>query len=302
MALNLVYESSYSAIDYSYGWASLYGPAFYLYIRTLTLRPLSLWPGILHFLFFILINLFNLFGFQPEWLPPIIGAQLFGYITLSAYAVYKAYNSLPHQHSEPVNVTLSYTRVMVIIFALLLLYDVWAHSQVSSPVLLGLAQHEITLIGVFVMIHIMFLRQLTIPLLPALKEQQISAEGEEKTVESVKTHDKARIQALITHVRANELQKIPNLTLSRLAESFGESERTCSEMLNQGLNVNFADFINKMRVEDCKSALINEKSRSVLDIAIDAGFNSKTSFNNAFKKFTNKTPTEFRKSERSDLR
>ncbi|MFC3093926.1 AraC family transcriptional regulator [Alteromonas sediminis] len=301
MTLNLIYVSFGTAIDYSYGWASFYGPAFYIYIRSLTLSHLSLWPDVLHFALFFVINALNLLGIQPAWLPPVIGIQLFIYVGLSALTVYRAYKLLPHQHSEPVSVTLSYTRIMVILFASLLMYDMWANMQVKSPVLLGLEQHEITLIGVFVMLHIMFLRQLTIPQLPALIEAD-SLRTDAPTVKTNKLHNEDKVDALVRFVQSNALHRTPNLTLSRLAEAFGETERTCSTLLNQGLNVNFADFINKMRVQDCEVALIHTPSKSVLDIALEAGFNSKTSFNTAFKKFTGQTPTQYRKSERSDIR
>lgn len=78
--------------------------------------------------------------------------------------------------------------------------------------------------------------------------------------------------------------------------------------LSQTINVikqkSFNDYINELRVNEAKR-LINKASyenEKLLAIAIDAGFNNKTSFLNAFKKFTGKTPTEYRKSLDPELK
>lgn len=59
----------------------------------------------------------------------------------------------------------------------------------------------------------------------------------------------------------------------------------------------FLKFINEYRVEEAKHLLRHPSDASILDIAFDAGFNSKATFNAAFKKSTGSTPTEFRSSE-----
>jgi AraC-like DNA-binding protein len=68
-------------------------------------------------------------------------------------------------------------------------------------------------------------------------------------------------------------------------------------VINQGLNQSFFEFINRYRIEDAKAALIDPKYKNctILAVAYDAGFNSKTSFNNAFKKYQGMTPSAFKK-------
>jgi AraC-like DNA-binding protein len=63
------------------------------------------------------------------------------------------------------------------------------------------------------------------------------------------------------------------------------------------LGKNFNDLINGFRIEEVKTRLKapGEAGRSVLEIAFDCGFNSKTSFNRTFKKFTGMTPSNFRR-------
>jgi len=59
--------------------------------------------------------------------------------------------------------------------------------------------------------------------------------------------------------------------------------------------MNFASIVNRYRVEYAKTRLLSETDSSVLDIGFDSGFNSKSVFNDAFRKATGLTPTEFRK-------
>ena len=89
-----------------------------------------------------------------------------------------------------------------------------------------------------------------------------------------------------------------NLTLHELASKTAISSHNLSEILNTKLNQNFYDFVNKYRVEEFKKK-INEglsENRTMLSLAYDSGFNSKSSFNTIFKKHTGATPTEYKSS------
>ncbi|WP_449397875.1 helix-turn-helix domain-containing protein [Chryseobacterium wanjuense] len=68
-------------------------------------------------------------------------------------------------------------------------------------------------------------------------------------------------------------------------------------MINAGFQKNFFQYVNEYRIEHAKKLLKdNSKNKlSILGIAYESGFNSKTSFNTTFKKLTNQTPSEFKK-------
>ena len=70
-----------------------------------------------------------------------------------------------------------------------------------------------------------------------------------------------------------------------------------STYLNKELGVNFFNYINGFRVEKAKELLSNsrKKKETLLAIAFDSGFNSKSSFNLIFKRSTGMTPSEYRK-------
>jgi AraC-like DNA-binding protein len=87
------------------------------------------------------------------------------------------------------------------------------------------------------------------------------------------------------------------LNLLKLAELINMTPHQLSYIINMGFNENFFRFINTYRVEKAKELLIMEEMNnlSILGIAFESGFNSKTSFNTTFKKITGQTPSEFKK-------
>ena len=76
---------------------------------------------------------------------------------------------------------------------------------------------------------------------------------------------------------------------------------TNKEFWNEKLNKNFFDLINGYRVEEAKEKLSDFKEeQTILGIGFEVGFNSKSAFNRVFKKFTQMTPSEFRKKHRPE--
>lgn len=87
----------------------------------------------------------------------------------------------------------------------------------------------------------------------------------------------------------------PEITLFKLAEKIDMPANKLSQIINQNTNKNFFEFINSYRVNNVISQLHSGKHHNLtlLSIGLSAGFNSKTSFNRTFKKYTNLTPSEY---------
>jgi len=87
-------------------------------------------------------------------------------------------------------------------------------------------------------------------------------------------------------------------SLSDLAKKIGESPHHVSQVINEKLNESFFELLASYRVEEAKRILSGDKKDKITieEISEMVGYNSKTAFNNAFKKLTGKTPSEFRKS------
>jgi AraC-like DNA-binding protein len=86
------------------------------------------------------------------------------------------------------------------------------------------------------------------------------------------------------------------LGLPDLAVKMQLSPQELSYLINAGFDNNFYGFVNSFRVEESKTLLNSPKHQhlSMIGIAFEAGFNSKTAFNTAFKKMTGVSPTEFK--------
>lgn len=95
-------------------------------------------------------------------------------------------------------------------------------------------------------------------------------------------------------MNAGQLHRDARITLRSLCEALKENPHYVSQVINQDLATTFYDLIKKHRIEDAMSALVAERERTVLDIALSVGFNSKSAFNAAFRQYAGMTPREYR--------
>ena len=87
-----------------------------------------------------------------------------------------------------------------------------------------------------------------------------------------------------------------NLTIENLSRELKIPKHYLTQVINENLNKNFYTFVNEYRVEEVKKKLLDPdcQNLTLLSIAYDAGFNSKTAFNTIFKKLTGLTPTQYK--------
>jgi len=103
------------------------------------------------------------------------------------------------------------------------------------------------------------------------------------------------LDKLQAHMKIKQPFLDSELTLSKLAETLGIPANHLSQVINEKLHMNFYEFINRYRLEAAKKLMVHEKPRTILEIAFEVGFNSKSAFNSVFKKYLKKTPSGFRK-------
>ena len=89
----------------------------------------------------------------------------------------------------------------------------------------------------------------------------------------------------------------PELTIKDVADHLHISRHHITQVINEKLGKNFFTWINEYRVEEVKERLLNPdySHLTIVAIAYDCGFNSKSAFNSIFKKETGRTPSEFRR-------
>ena len=103
------------------------------------------------------------------------------------------------------------------------------------------------------------------------------------------------LKRLINHLHDKKPYLNPNLSLRSLAEQIAIHPNQLSWLLNESLGKNFNEFINKYRIEAFKLLAKDPKKSNItiMGLAYDSGFNSKTVFNSYFKKVTGLTPKQF---------
>lgn len=108
-----------------------------------------------------------------------------------------------------------------------------------------------------------------------------------------------RKHQILQALQENGLYKDPNLTLAKLAGFLGWPINTVSKIINETLQTNFNDLINRHRVSAFKELALSPQSErySILGLGQECGFRSKASFYRVFKKETGMTPTEYMKSQ-----
>ena len=95
----------------------------------------------------------------------------------------------------------------------------------------------------------------------------------------------------------DSIYKRSDLTLRALSETLNESPHYVSQVISQDLATSFYELVNGYRIGEAKRLLREAPEETVLAIAMNVGFNSKSAFHSAFRRRTGVTPSEFRQSE-----
>ncbi len=108
----------------------------------------------------------------------------------------------------------------------------------------------------------------------------------------------------LTHrMEQEKLYKDPELNLNYVAQLLDVHPNILSQTINTMEEKNFYDYINRQRIEEFKriACLPENQKFTILSLAFESGFNSKTSFNRNFKKYMDCSPREFLRSRSIDM-
>jgi len=99
-------------------------------------------------------------------------------------------------------------------------------------------------------------------------------------------------------MREYKLYLNPDLTLNDIAANLELPPNYTSQLLNEGFNKNFSEYVNTFRLNEFKERIIHPESKNltILAVAYNSGFNSKTAFNTFFKKVQGVSPNVYLKS------
>jgi AraC-like DNA-binding protein len=117
------------------------------------------------------------------------------------------------------------------------------------------------------------------------------------TKQNVSSHTRQLYDSLLEDLVNSKLFKDPDLDLQFLADKYGVSTGHLSRVINHHFQNSFYHLVNYYRIEEVKKMLDDKKynNLTILGIAFDCGFNSKSTFNSVFKQFTGLTPSGYKK-------
>ncbi|TAL67655.1 MAG: AraC family transcriptional regulator [Bacteroidetes bacterium] len=129
------------------------------------------------------------------------------------------------------------------------------------------------------------------------KEEVLKDKTEQKNNIELNESELEMIEKIIKYIEKEKPYLDSGLTLTSLAHKLNLTRNKLSYLINIKLAENFYEFINKYRVEEVKRLLSqpNNQQFTIIALAFEAGFSSKSSFQTNFKKFTGLTPTEYLK-------
>jgi AraC-like DNA-binding protein len=294
-------------------FAILWGPLLYLYIKSLIISGYRLKihdaihaiPFLLHFLLLtttyhiysadtkreILMN-GGLFG-REIWLNFFTGLyiHILFYSIASFRLIIKFQRNIKEHYSVSDSVILSWVKFLLIGFMINWMCDVFYHMSDKSGSLSSVAL-VISRASKFIFINTMIYK--------GISHSEIflgeSSRGIRK--QSLSKQSKATyLQKLLNCMEKDKPYFNPKLTLEELANIAHIPQRSLTVVLNEELNQNFHDFINTYRIKESARMLSsrNHRFNTVLEVLYEVGFNSKSSFNTAFKKHMGMTPTQFKR-------
>ncbi|WP_298475589.1 tetratricopeptide repeat protein [uncultured Maribacter sp.] len=129
--------------------------------------------------------------------------------------------------------------------------------------------------------------------------KQVSNEAEKQDAKPLDMQEIAHYTLMLGNFIKDESPFLnPNLSLKELSESIQLHPNKLSWLLNTKFNKNFNDYINQFRINHFKILALNSKFKhiTILGLAYDSGFNSKSVFNTYFKKTEGVTPSQWVKS------
>lgn len=223
-----------------------------------------------------------------------------GYLGATIRALNRFGTTLRQLFSNLENKQLAWLRILLIgytiIWTISLLYCLSAHvftDLASIRVVSAVGAISGFLFINYLLIHA--LRQPSIFSGLSRDEAQLAENETPGRAALVSAESAALLQRLDRHMSEARPYLDANLSVEQLARQLGVPTRELSRAINQGLTKNFFEFVSDYRIAEARRQLETaEASTTILQVMYDAGFNSKSVFNTAFKKATGMTPSAYR--------
>lgn len=295
------------------------GPLLYFYIQSIYQSDL---PTGKYFYrqfipFFIALGVFSLpvsflFYNQPQYLAhhpfialiPLSGVLFMGYYFYRCFKLLKHYRILvKHRYASLSTMDLHWVAIWVKGLLLFVFLDAFTGGLAAMypPIAPLIYLNVFYLVGLIWYIGYFGLRQTQV-FLPEVSIMHPPTSEISKSVSTVKVFKGEAEISQLKHklhevVFEQALYKEEDVSMHRVAEILGTTDKKLSELINKELHTNFYEYINRFRVQAFQERITNGdgKHLTLLAIAYESGFNSKATFNRIFKKQTGLTPSQFKK-------
>ncbi len=318
----LFFSGGYIKFPYFLGYEVIFpfihGPMLYIYVLCVTGKAPGKKTWLLHFVpvlivFFMLFKLLMLSpwerlaiyqsgGKQYQLISNVIKYMMILsgvlYIALSFFAVRKYTQEISDQYSNTEKINLSWLYYLIAGLAL-----IWVAVIIRNDILIFF------IVVLFIVAAAYFgISRVGILNLPVAEGIVNDKETNEETVKYQKNSPgedviMAVYEKLVKKMEKEKLYKDPELNLNYTAALLEVHPNILSQAINSIENKNFYDYINRQRIEEFKriAVLPDNGKYTILSLAFESGFNSKTSFNRNFKKYMNCPPREFLKSQSIEI-
>ena len=289
----------------------LLSPLLYLYVRSLCEKKFSFKSAYLvhgfvfaiMVLYVIIMTLFISPSIREKWGYPeylisqiILHFQIAAYVIASFVSINKYRREIKNHFSAVEHINLSWLLIILTAFTVMWLADFITFILTVFNIKSGNTIYILLLISIS--INFLFANFLVYK---GLRQPDVFS-----GIRIPEKYSGSNISESASIIMANRLKAYmlehkpylnPDLTIRDLSEELNMHHKSLSQVINSQFNQKFYDFVNYYRVMEAKKMMTKntDENITILEILYEVGFNSKSAFNNAFKKNTGKTPTEFKK-------
>ncbi|MHC9511347.1 AraC family transcriptional regulator [Kangiella sp. M94] len=295
MVFNLLEETGVIEYLISPVFSLICGPLFYWFVRQLvyakTTQPkyylLHLIPAVLAIPFTHLPQLVLLFGTLSQLL----------YFSLSVLLVRQYHRANQALRSDAYTLQLKWLSKLLVVVIVLSVVDLTrVNLQPYLPFPLLKTWYFYMQLAYFILFGLLIFKAMR---QPETFQSLSEFEAIDATI-SKPTEEKSQAITLFNqihkYIQQQQSYLQPRLSLKDLHNELGINEKELSWSINNGSQHNFCDYINQLRVQHFLSLAQKDNRASILQMAMDSGFSSKSAFNAVFKKHCGLTPSEYLKS------
>ena len=229
------------------------------------------------------------------------------FLTRTFIVLTKHQYSIKQAYSYVAKINLAWIKMIVLAYLALIVLSFVGYGLASAQIISVFWMDYALILANIVLFFFLAYRgfkqsaiQAPIPSVVASKKNQpVKSAGNIESKANDKDHAESvrpKIKELLKLMEKERLYLDHELHIGNVANQLNIPAHQLSKLLNNQLNKNFFEFVNEYRIKEFKMLAADPKNKhiSILGLAMDAGFNSKATFNRIFKNTTGQTPSQFR--------